>query len=149
MEGTVSSWKKFLLVTLGLGYAGFHPFVQFSPSQQTAIPSIQDVFCLVHVMWGSAEVRMWKWPLIWKNLDSVEQKRGSKMVEKDACDFRTNKQQAIGYPGRVYYYMWIIKKEFMKDGDFSWSSMNEQNFISREVWRISKENIYENKDSCG
>lgn len=41
------------------------------------------------------------------------------------------------------------QEEFMKDGDFSWSLINGQDFIQREVWRISKENSDENKDSGG
>lgn len=43
--------------------------------------------------------------------------------------------------------MWITKKEFMKDGDFSWSLINEQDFINRkEVQGISKEKDGGNKD---
>lgn len=37
------------------------------------------------------------------------------------------------------------QEEFMKDGDLSWSLINGQDFIRREVWRISKENSDENK----
>lgn len=92
LGGTVSSWKKLPLIRLGLGYRVYN-FVQFAPS---LFFSQQDIFCLVHVIWAEQRAEFLKCPLNPRNLDSVEQKRDSKMIEKDSRDWRKNKGRISG-----------------------------------------------------
>lgn len=92
---------------------------------------------------GSAQERILKWTPISRKLDSVKEKN-LKWLKRTIM---IKRQKTVGFQKRGSRWAWIVRKELMKVVRLKLVLNKWQDFLTREVQRISKD--ARNKNSGG
>lgn len=92
---------------------------------------------------GSAQERILKWTPISRKLDSVKEKN-LKWLKRTIM---IKRQKTVGFQKRDSHWAWIVRKELMKVVRLKLVLNKWQDFMTREVQRISKD--ARNKNSGG